>query len=345
MKQNKLNFFYFLLALVLASSKASFSQQRLIATEEKALVTFNVINLDSVPQSGVRVVYKSTDKKINGEGITNDEGLFSVLMPEGRTFRISIKKEKNIDFGMFKVPQVVGPLNLTQTLRYNVINEKITNNEVSSGLLVANDQTSLVNFKVTDYDSIPEQGAIIKCLAEDKKTKYEGVCNEEGSFDVLLPEGKSYTVSVEKFGKKFDFGELRIPSVDGPLQFSQLYRIRVITNYIEKFILKNIFFETGKADLKKTSFPALNDLYQSMKANPKLKIEVAGHTDNVGSEEANMKLSQNRANTIRKYLNGRGITIDRVTSKGYGEKDPLEDNATEEGRQKNRRLEVRVIEH
>ena len=345
MNQNILKSILALISFFVIGQSNSFSQARLIATEDKALVTFKVVNLDSIPQAGVIVVYKSTDKKINGEGLTNDDGEFKVLIPEGRSFRIAIKKEKNIDFGMFKVPQVVGPLNLTQLLRYNVINEKISDNEITAGTITATDELSLVNFKVTDYDSIPEQSATIKCVSEDKKTKFEGSTNADGIFNVLMPEGKGYSITVEKFGKSFDFGQIRIPSVDGPLQFSQLFRIRVVTNYIEKYILKNIFFETGKAELKKTSFAALNELYQSMKANSKLKIEIAGFTDNVGKDEDNLKLSQNRANTIRKYLTGRGITENRAISKGHGEKEPLADNATEEGRQKNRRLEIRVIEH
>ena len=85
------------------------------------------------------------------------------------------------------------------------------------------------------------------------------------------------------------------------------------------------------------------DLVEVMKLKKTLVIEIAGHTDNVGSLESNQTLSANRAKSVRNYLIGKGISSSRVTAKGYGETEPVANNMTDEGRQKNRRTEVRII--
>ena len=104
-----------------------------------------------------------------------------------------------------------------------------------------------------------------------------------------------------------------------------------------------MFFETGFSSLKKESFSALNDLVDALKSKPSLNIEIAGHTDNVGNHEANQKLSADRANVVRDYLIKHGIEPNRVIAKGYGETQPVADNDSPEGRQQNRRTEVRII--
>ncbi len=80
-----------------------------------------------------------------------------------------------------------------------------------------------------------------------------------------------------------------------------------------------------------------------MKLKPSLVIEISGHTDNTGTTEINMKLSQDRADAVRNYLIRKGISAERVTAKGYGDTEPVADNSTDEGKAKNRRTEVRII--
>jgi len=87
----------------------------------------------------------------------------------------------------------------------------------------------------------------------------------------------------------------------------------------------------------------LNDLVEVMKLKPAMVIEIGGHTDNTGSKEINLKLSQGRADAVRNYLIQKGIPATRVTAKGYGDTQPVADNSTDEGRTKNRRTEVTVI--
>ncbi|OJV21323.1 MAG: flagellar motor protein MotB [Dyadobacter sp. 50-39] len=107
--------------------------------------------------------------------------------------------------------------------------------------------------------------------------------------------------------------------------------------------LNNIFFATGKATLRDESFPELNRIAISMQENKTLAIELGGHTDNTGSSEFNVNLSQERADTVREYLIGKGIEPDRIASKGYGETKPVAKNDTPEGQQRNRRVEFKIL--
>jgi OmpA-OmpF porin, OOP family len=107
--------------------------------------------------------------------------------------------------------------------------------------------------------------------------------------------------------------------------------------------LNNIFFATGKSTLNNESFPELNRIAISMTENKTLTIELGGHTDNTGSTEFNLNLSQARADSVREYLIGKGIEPDRVASKGYGETVPVAKNDTPEGQQRNRRVEFKIL--
>jgi hypothetical protein len=108
-------------------------------------------------------------------------------------------------------------------------------------------------------------------------------------------------------------------------------------------ILKNIFFDINKFTLRAESGIELDIIYKLMKENPKLVIEIAGHTDNVGSEADNQRLSLNRSNEVVNYLIARGIDKSRIQAKGYGASNPIAPNNSPEGRALNRRTELRII--
>ena len=111
----------------------------------------------------------------------------------------------------------------------------------------------------------------------------------------------------------------------------------------ETVILKNIFFETAKFDLKPESQIELNKLIELLNKNPKMKIEISGHTDNVGGKDNNQTLSENRAKAVYNYLSANKISADRLTYKGYGDTKPIDSNDNEQGRANNRRTEFKVI--
>ncbi len=109
-----------------------------------------------------------------------------------------------------------------------------------------------------------------------------------------------------------------------------------------KFELKNIFFDLGKATLRPESKVELDKLFEILKFS-EIEIELGGHTDSIGSDEDNNKLSQDRVNSVRTYLIEKGIGEKRLLAVGYGEKQPVAPNATPEGRQLNRRVEVKIL--
>jgi OOP family OmpA-OmpF porin len=106
--------------------------------------------------------------------------------------------------------------------------------------------------------------------------------------------------------------------------------------------LPGVVFETGKADLKPESLPVLDGAIATLKRYPDIKIEVAGHTDSRGSDALNLDLSSRRAQTVLAYLKDGGVT-NSLTSRGYGERQPVANNNTDDGRQQNRRVVLRVL--
>jgi outer membrane protein OmpA-like peptidoglycan-associated protein len=130
------------------------------------------------------------------------------------------------------------------------------------------------------------------------------------------------------------------PKLNGCPQF-----IKRVRGSSEIQILKQIQFDTGKATIKANSFPICDEIVKLLKANPDIKrMSIEGHTDNRGALEMNNKLSQDRADSVMKYLASHGIAEDRLEAHGYGPSRPIESNDTEAGRQKNRRCEFHITQ-
>jgi len=113
----------------------------------------------------------------------------------------------------------------------------------------------------------------------------------------------------------------------------------------KSFVLDNILYATGAADLFPQSFITLDEFVDYLKFNPKMKVEIQGHTDNVGSEAENRALSEKRAINVKNYLQEKGIAANRITAKGYGASKPMADNNTAAGRAKNRRTEFLILDN
>lgn len=110
----------------------------------------------------------------------------------------------------------------------------------------------------------------------------------------------------------------------------------------QTFQLNNVYFEFNKSDLLSDSFPELDKVVKFMSENPKLEIELSGHTDNIGKQDYNMNLSQKRAESCRNYILSKGIDAKRITAKGYGMNKPVASNETAMGRDQNRRVEFMI---
>lgn len=107
--------------------------------------------------------------------------------------------------------------------------------------------------------------------------------------------------------------------------------------------IEGITFETGKATIQRSSLPVLDEAVRVLSAYPSVRIEIAGHTDDVGEPERNLELSRARANSVASYLEGMGIAAERMTTVGHGHTQPIAGNETKQGRAQNRRIEFRIL--
>jgi outer membrane protein OmpA-like peptidoglycan-associated protein len=163
-----------------------------------------------------------------------------------------------------------------------------------------------------------------------------------GEFLVCIPAGRSYALNASAEGYLF-FSQTYDVAAGTP---KEPYTLNVPLSPLTAgsvIALRNIFFNTASYELLPTSNAELDKLTALLKANPTLRIELGGHTDNVGADAANLSLSDQRAKAVRDHLVSKGIDGARITARGYGETKPVATNDTEEGRAQNRRTEVTVL--
>ncbi|MBC7451309.1 MAG: OmpA family protein, partial [Cytophagales bacterium] len=165
---------------------------------------------------------------------------------------------------------------------------------------------------------------------------------KQGDYTVVLTEGSEYGLYVSAQGYLFEslFFDFKNPLTFNPLTLD-VYLKKVSAG--ASVVLNNIFFTSNSAALADKSKTELQKLIGLMSANPSIRIELSGYTDNVGQQDANLKLSTQRAKSVYDYLISNGVSGSRITYKGYASANPIADNNTEEGRQKNRRLEIKVL--
>lgn len=207
----------------------------------------------------------------------------------------------------------------------------------------------------------PQQVTYVKGTVNDAKTKapleagveiidlqkneavFQDYSDEtRGDFLATLTAGKNYGLNISKSGYLFYSANFSLVGREPKNPFN----IAVLLEPIEignKVILNNIFFDTNKFDLKPESITELQQLVSFLTVNPTLHIEISGHTDDVGNDVSNQILSENRARSVYQYLINNNITAARLIYKGYGKTQPIASNTTDEGRQKNRRTEFKII--
>jgi outer membrane protein OmpA-like peptidoglycan-associated protein len=166
--------------------------------------------------------------------------------------------------------------------------------------------------------------------------------DEQGNYLITLPVGKDYAFNVNRKGYLFFSDNFQL-SQHSP---DSTYEKNIPLQPLEAnatIVLKNIFFDVNKYDLKPESETELDKVIQLLNENPTLKIQINGHTDSIGKASDNQKLSENRAKAVVTYLITKGVNSTRLVSKGFGATQPLAVNKTEEGRALNRRTELKVL--
>ena len=163
-----------------------------------------------------------------------------------------------------------------------------------------------------------------------------------GSFFIVLESNKDYGFTIDKTGYLFHSENFSLKQTTELKPYVLKIGLAKPKNG-ESIVLKNVLFDTDKFDIKIESNLELDKVVGFMKDNPGIKIEIAGHTDNKGTESHNKLLSQNRAKAVVEFLLNKGVDKSRLNYKGYGSTNPIDSNETEEGRKNNRRTEMRIL--
>jgi outer membrane protein OmpA-like peptidoglycan-associated protein len=164
-----------------------------------------------------------------------------------------------------------------------------------------------------------------------------------GKYLVSLPAGKNYGLNVNADGYLFNSLNFNIPDSAGYREFYKVIKMKRI-KIGETIVLRNIFYDYNKATIRDESTAELDRLEKVLIENPTIKVEISGHTDDVGGDDYNLNLSEQRAQSVVSHLQAKGIDASRMIAKGYGETQPLATNETPEGRQENRRTEFKIID-
>ena len=165
---------------------------------------------------------------------------------------------------------------------------------------------------------------------------------DAGEFLATLGAGKNYGLNISRAGYLFYSDNFSLIG----LKDKKAFNLTVLLSPIEvgnKVILKNIFFDTNKFELKAESKAELQKLVEFLQLNQTVKIEISGFTDDVGNNETNVVLSEKRANSVYQYLSANGIVATRLVYKGYGEAQPIAPNTSDDNRALNRRTEFMII--
>ncbi|TZF81854.1 OmpA family protein [Pedobacter sp. BS3] len=252
---------------------------------------------------------------INSYG--EESGLF--ISSDGRTAYFSAEKPDGyggMDIYSFDLPAALRPKPVTYVK--GIVFDKKTGEPLEAAIKIIN-----IADNTLAYDDSSEPGS--------------------GEFLATMPIGKKFALNIEKEGYLFYSANY---SLDKPSSAIKPFLVKVPLEKIEPgalVVLSNIFFDTNKYNLLPESKAELQQVIHFLQKNPKVVIEISGHTDNVGDMQKNMVLSENRAKAVYNYLLENQIAASRLTYKGYGETKPVAENASEEGRQQNRRTEFRVI--
>ena len=201
-----------------------------------------------------------------------------------------------------------------------------------------------INVSLTDFKNNPLPHEIVIFRSQINGREYQGITDMEGKFATRLPAGDRYEMFILGFKDSTSYNVLDIPAPQGNASYKKPFIVELQHQPAKTFILDNVNYETGKAELDDECYPALDELVKYLVRRENERIEIGGHTDNVGTPANNLKLSTERAVTVMQYLISKGISPERLEAKGYGLTMPIESNKTEEGRAINRRTEVKILD-
>ncbi len=216
---------------------------------------------------------------------------------------------------------------------------------VEAAVEIKTNSLAMLRGLVLDDDSGQPVKATIE-LTDNKTGEVVAAFSSEGSdgkYLVTLPSGVNYGIAIEAEGYLFHSENFNIPADAQFKSYKKDIRLKKI-EVGKAVVLRNIFFDTNKFELRPESKYELERLEAILVENPQIRMEISGHTDSDGSAQHNQKLSENRAKAVVDFLIARGVDKSRLVYAGYGQDQPIASNDTAEGKQQNRRTEFKIIE-
>ena len=209
------------------------------------------------------------------------------------------------------------------------------------GPLEATETECLLRITIMSDKQDPIPGVIVTVENSAGKRFVSRESDAQGRLELLVPNGDTYVARFVSLDENEITKEIPIPAKPN---ITADFELTYTPPHTRSFVLKGIYFDTAKWNLKKESYPNLTNLIEYMTLKKSAVIRLEGHTDNVGDDKKNQILSQKRADAVRKYLINKGISPQRVEAVGYGETMPIASNDTEEGRKINRRTVVTILQ-
>jgi len=257
-------------------------------------------------------------------------GEFTIRLPYGLKYKTAIASK---DYTMLD-----NEIDLTGYVEYAIVNHSVYAERKDANLAVLSGK--IINIK-TDNPLTAEIPVKLKVNGvETQGFRYDST---NASYTLKLPVGVSYDIlpSVKNFYNKYE--QVDLSKVKKGAKIAKNFYVTPI-EVGQTVNIDFIYFETGKSVLKPASFRSLNALVEFLNEYPNVKVEISGHTDNVGSKAINQKISEQRAKSVADYVASMGVPKERIVSKGYSSTKPKVPNTTAKGRAENRRVEFTIIE-
>lgn len=300
------------------------------------------IELYKDPQSKIKGLLSDKNSKISLKGevefldsetgevvkgsVTDKSGRFDIDVPPGRDYQIQVK---STGYAL-----LMDSLKLPKSSKGDEINKDFNLSRLDRSRM------SVLKGRVYDASSKKPLTGLISI------TEYGGqpviIYQKEGNYDCVVFNGALHTMVVDVPGYMTFTQEIHVP--DSSKKYELIVDVPLVkAERGAKIVLNNIFFDFNKSTLRPSSFRSLNSLLSMMKRYPEMSIEISGHTDNVGSMAYNQKLSESRALIVKDYLVRNGISSKRIGAYGRSFRQPIASNDTHEGRQLNRRTEIKIL--
>jgi len=325
-----------------------------IKIAEEAAVKGQTINIigrpmgSSVISEGTISALKETDgikQLVINSYATADNSGGPVLNTKGELIGISLGSKEGLKVQLaVSKESLVELINAKSDTVLTLADLNASDQNITSDPAADLPKDAQVNVNTIDFKNNILPNEIIIFKSKHTNNEYQGLTDSTGQFSLRLPAGDDYDIFILGFKDSTSYNVLKIPALGKNEFYKKSFKVEVKFQPPLTFVLDDCNFNSGKSTLMPESFPVLDELVKYLNRKDDDRIEIGGHTDNVGQLATNLKLSLDRANVVRDYLLLKGIDPNRVTAKGYGSTKSVADNKTEDGRATNRRTEVTILQ-